>query len=244
MQRGIVETELLEDVRRFIELHEHTQATKDGIYERIASRWEGEIVVDVVTPIRERYPRKADHILQSALRGLVSAAFYADELARAKSTGTRRAAEIEDEAFDALEKLRKLLDEHSRLVWEGADAGNPPDLGEVIEAVVRIEPAWALVTGVKQTMAALATTSQAAPTFLDFIEKAIDLWRLDYSKGQPSRGDARSKFAHEALDILKGISELSHRARAVLINVAEDKQQHTTDSIKTLIARRRAQNKG
>lgn len=230
---------LLEWVQRVIDLHDVSKSQKSALVKRIAERWALEIDRDVVRPVRARLGDRAETVLQRALSGMISAALFADGLAIAKSEGSRRCVEIDDAVLQNLTALRDLLEERGRLLWDGAIADEPPSVCELFEDLARIEPSWMMVTGVRESLAKIVNTSQAAPTMLHFIEAAIHRWPVDYTPWHPSRGDRRSRFEHEALDILQPIKELTHRERATLLNVARNSDQHTEDTVKQLLARRR-----
>jgi len=234
-----MEKELLEFCGRcLLNAHCDSDHARERVRERIADRWKLEIVPGVVNSIRARYADTADAYVKLALSGMVSGALFAEGLALARSEGTRRAADIEDEAFRDLESLARLLGEHGTLAYDGAAVNNPPDVGALIEDVARIEPAWRAVCGIDRVTEALATTSQPSPTFLHLIESCLRLWRHDRTKFQARRGDVRTGVAHEVLDIVDRL-ELTHAERAVILNVAEGGTQHSPESVKQLMARRK-----
>ena len=209
------------------------------VVKRLSGRWHYEFVPDVEEGVRTHAGSQAPEVLKSVLHITIWHALFGAGDVDALTEGTKRCAVIESKAFDLLEQLDALLREHARLGYEGADQNNPPNFGEVFEAVIRTEPHWAGATDIRATMAAIRNTSQQAPTFLDFIEKTRSLWTHENIAYWPERGDRRTAIAHKILDELEQFNWLTHRAKATLINIATDSTEHTPDSLKVLTSRRR-----
>jgi hypothetical protein len=210
-----------------------------AVVTRISERWQREFLPDVQAVIEAQAGTKTPEVLKRVLHITIWHALFGVGQVEAATEGTKRCAQIEAKAFDLLDELGTLLREHARLGWEGAEQNNPPNFGEMFDSLVRKEGHWAMATGVREALSAIRNTSQSAPTFIDLIESATALWKHDHSAYWPERGDHRTAFAHNMLDELNRFDCLTHRANATLINIASNTSEHTPESLKALMMRRR-----
>lgn len=133
----------------------------------------------------------------------------------ATGTGAARAAILEamrlgEEIRSRLDELVALARQHSRLMADYALAGGFPALDELLEAMRKTHPRWALVSGLARVIDISKQTSQDIPEFADVLEA---LAAADLEAPRHWLGDAlssRKATADRTRVLLHALAQLAH----------------------------------
>lgn len=121
--------------------------------------------------------RALEAVSDAGRRAVFAQAVWAGKYYGEPKTGTEAVREALLEAMCLDEKIRSRLDElvalarqHSQLMADHALAGGWPALDELLEAMRKTHPRWALVSGLERVIDISKQTSQDIPEFADVLE--------------------------------------------------------------------------